>query len=248
MYVGPSVHTWTEEAQVQMQVLGDKPYIFAEFVDDYRLLVTVASSNNNPPCVLLIDTEKDAERTPVQTLFRLHSCCITTAPSLLLERGAHKPSSTEYLTPFYRDPTQRIAVLDMIYPFPYLVFPVEALLKLARCHEGCEVEWEGWKKHVVFPDVEYGLADAWVSGCRLFRFRKHKNTEMEVCDFSMRGRAIGRLGEETVPELGVVKRLQPTRVKLSLPWRLRDKFDVYGGHDSILFFGVSALRLSLSQD
>ena len=235
-----------EEAQAQMQALGDKRYTSAEFVDDYRLLVTFESSNGDPLRVLLMDTEKDVGGgTPVQTSFCLPHCFNSDkSPSILLERGAHRPSSAGYLTPFYQDSTQRIAVLDTFHPFPYLVFPVEALLKLARDHEGCEVEWEGWKKHVVFPYVKFDFADAWVSGCRLFLFKSHRNTKMEVYDFSMRGHA-RHLREETHSKLGVVKRLQPTRVKLCPPWRREYVFDMYGGYDSILFFQVSALRLSL---
>ena len=234
-----------------MQALENNSYTCPEFVDDYRLLVVLTPADDAPPCILLLDTENDVGGgMPVQTLFHLPSHWTTTKPlSLFLERGAHKPSSTDYLAPFYQDPTQRIAVFDTFNQFPYLVFPVETLLKLARDRGGCEVEWDRWNKHVAFfPSLRYGRydpADTWVSGCRFFRFRNTPDAEIEVYDFSVRGR-IRHQSEQTDSHLGVVKCLQPTRAKQHIPWcRDPDNFFVIGGgRESVVFYRVSALRVS----
>ena len=157
----------------------------------------------------------------------------TKSPSLFLERGAHKPSSTDYLTPFYQDPTQRIAVLDMFHQF-HLAFPVEALLKLARDHGGRDIEWDRWKKHVALPSVQYATY-AWVSGCRFFRFRNDPDAEIEVHDFSRRGR-IRHQSERSDSYLA-------TRANLHIQWRPNGFFFIGGGRESVVFYQVCALRL-----
>ena len=245
MYVGPSVHNLKGEVQAHMQALENSRYKHPEFVDDYRLLLVLMPATNAPLCLLLIDTEKDVGGgIPVHTSFRLSPHFdIVKHPSLFLERGAHKPSSTDYLTPFYQDPTQRIAVLVMFHRFSYLVFPIEALLKLARNHEGREIGWDGWKKHVTLPSLQYCSADAWVSGCRFFRFNDGPDVEIEVYDFSIRGR-VRHQREKTYWYMGAVKCLQATRAKLHIQWHPNDVFVIGGGRGSIVFYRVSALRLS----
>lgn len=193
-----------------------------------------------------MNTEKDVGRgTPVWTLFHLPPTfgSIDDHPSLLLERGAHEPSPTEYLAPFYQDPSQRIAVLDVWFPYTSLAFPVEALLKLAGDYGGREIEWDRWKKHAVFsPLHEPRIVNAWVSGCRLFRLDYTPDVQIEVYDFSTRGRA--RLGvEQASPDLGTVSYLQSTSVKLCLKWDTPRFREMGGGRESIIFFElhVSAL-------
>ena len=227
-----------------MQALENDGYTCPEFIDDYRLLFVFTPETNAPLCLLLIDTEDDVEGgMPVQTLFHFPSNWITAEPpSLFLERGAHKASSTDDLTPFYQDPTQRIAVLDMFDQLPYLVFPVEALMKLARDHGGREIEWDEWKKHVTFPSHPYNIPIfQWVSGCRFFCFVNGQDvSDVEVYDFSIRGRVLHQ-SNQTDSHPGMVKPLQATRVTLPIPW----SFAVVGdGRESVVFFQVSELRLS----
>ena len=198
-----------------------------------------------------MDTEKDVgEGTPVQTLFHLPPFFVTAgSPSLLLERGAHKPILTEPLAPFYQDPTQRIAVLDVWNSYISLAFPIEALLKLARDRGECEIKWDGWKEHVVFsPAHESGNVNAWVSGCRLFRFNTMPNTHIEVYDFSARGRA-GLESERTSQGLGTVRRLQPIKVKMRSLRNPTRSIHGCGGRKSIVFIKsgqVSVLQFPLT--
>ena len=248
-YVSPSVRNSTEEVQGLSQVLKDKCWGSAEFVDDYRLLAIFTTSGDGfdgPPCVLLIDTEKAVGGTPAQTSFHLPPCFSPTSPTLLLGRGGHKPSPTDRLTPFYQDPTQRIAVLNIEgFHIAYLAFPVETLLELAKGNEGCEIEWDGWKTHAILPSTEPGLAEAWVSGCRFFHFKPGPDAGIEVYDFSARG-LFGRLSQQAMSGMGVVNCLQPTGVKLLLPYHSNDVHVMDGDRESIVFFHVSALRLSLT--
>ena len=226
-----------------MQAFRNDHYACPEFVDDYRLLIVLTDQ----PRLLLIDTKQDMEGgIPVQTFFHLPSNLVTReSPSLFLESGVHKPSSTDYLTPFYQDPTQRIAVLRIFCRYPYLVFPVEALLELARDHEGHEIEWDGWKKHVALPSFLDNYIDFHlVSGCRFFRFRYEPDEAVEVYDFSIRGR-VRHQNEQSDSYIGAVKCLQATaRVKIPFPYRPNDIFVIGGGRESVVFHQVSALRLS----
>ena len=139
-YVSPWIYNSTKEAQVPVQSHENTFHISAEFVDDYRLLVSPGQLKGDPPCVVLIDTEKDVGGLPAQTSFQLPWCLHDTVyPSLLSERGVHKPSPAEHLAPFYQDPAQRVATFSTQDLFRYLVFPVEVLVGLAKGREGHEM-------------------------------------------------------------------------------------------------------------
>lgn len=231
-----------------MQRLENERYTSAEFVDDYRLLALLKVPGDDfydpPPRVLLISTEKGIGGVPAQTSFHLPPYFSPAKhPTIRLERGGHKPSPTDRLTPFYQDPTQRIAVLDMRCPLPYLAFPVEALVGLSRDHEGHEIEWDGWKKHAIIPSIEPGPADTWVSGCRLYHLKPNPNAVIKIYDFSVRGR-VGRLGGWNSPDLGVMKCLQSTGAELTFESISPDLHVLGGRRESFMFFYVSALCLS----
>ena len=181
-----------------------------------------------------MDTERDAGGAPVQTTFRLPPCFHGLELSLLLERGTHQPSSAECLAPFHQDRTQRIAALPMPHSRSYIVFPVEALLRLADGREGCEIGWDEWKEYMAIPSIlKTNLVEVCVSGCRLFCITGGRR--MEVYDFSMGGRA-KYLSEQTDADLGGVRYLAPTGAVGKFPWEL---FDVDSGHDGVAFLDVS---------
>lgn len=93
----------------------------------------------------------------------------------------------------------------MWYPCISLAFLVETLLKLAGDHGRREIEWNMWKKHVVFSPVhEPDNVNAWVSGCRLFRFESAPDIQIEAYDFSTRGRAKLEF-KQASPDLGAVR-------------------------------------------
>ena len=216
-----------------------------EFIDDYRFFVSLGSLGDNLPCVVLVDTEKDVGGVPAQTTFQLSPCfrdseCL----DLVLERGMHEPSPAERLAPFHQDPTQRIATLLMSGPSCCLVFPVEALVRLSEGHEGCMIEWDEWKKHVVIPIISRpDLYGVWVTGCRLLHITSEgidTDAEVEVYDFSKKGR-VEYLSERSNPGLDGVGYLLSTGGNARLPWDLVESIDINGGHDSIAFFYVSVL-------
>jgi len=200
---------------------------------------------------MLMDTEKDMGGVPAQTSFQLPPYLRDFGyPLLLLERGVHKPSPTEHLAPFYQDPVQRIVALSMSKSLDHLVFPVEALVRLAEGREGCEIGWDEWKEHVVIPSIHVpDLANTWVSGCRLFCITfsgyARLDANMEVYDFSKKGR-VKYLGELANSGLGGVRYLSSTGVCLKLPWESFYFAGMDGGHDSVALFIVSVLRLSLA--
>jgi len=191
-----------------------------EFIDDYRLLVSLGSSFDDPPCVVLMDTGNGIGGVPVQTSFHSPYFRDPGYPTLLLERGVHKPSPAERLAPFHQDPTQRIAALSMPYSLGCLVFSVEALVRLAGGREGCEIRWDEWKKHVVIPSIPRSdFVNAWVSGCRLFCITSAghgQDAEMEVYDFSKKAR-MEYLSEQVNPDLDGVRYLSSTGADARFP-------------------------------
>ena len=192
-----------------------------------------------------MDTEKNVGGVPAQTTFQLSPYFRDfDYPSLFVERGMHEPSPAGRLAPFHQDPTQRIAALYMSYPPCCPVFLVEALVKLAEGREGCNIEWDEWKKHVVIPSISQSdLGDVWVTGCRLFRITPAAigtGTEVEVYDFSRKGR-VEYLSERSNPDLNGVGYLSSTGGNAKLPWGANELLGVGGGHDSIAFFRVSVL-------
>ena len=187
---------------------------------------------------------------PAQTSFRLSPYLRDLwDPSLLLERGVHKPPPAEHLAPFYQYPAQRIAALSMPRSLGYLVFPVEALMRLAEGREGCEIGWDEWKKHVANPSIHQpNIADVWVSGCRLFCINSAENGSeptMEVYDFSKKGR-VEYLGEQADPDLVGVRYLSSTGARAQLPREDAGLIDVSGCHDGVMFFVVSVLHSPLA--
>jgi len=243
------VHNSTNKAQAPTQTLDNERYDSVDFIDDYRLLVTLGLSEDELPCIALIDTENNAGGAPVQTLFHLSPNFRDFGhPPLLLDRGAHRPSPAEYLAPFHQDPAQRIVAFSMQYPLGYLVLPVESLLKLVEGRGGCEIGWDEWKEHVVIPsNHQQYFVDAWISGCRLFSVTSEEDgaTQMEVYDLSVQGRA-KHLSERVNTDLGGVRYMAPTGANVQLPWDLTEMFDMNGGQDSVVFIHVSVLHSFLA--
>ena len=170
-----------------------------------------------------MDTEKDTGGAPVQTSFHLPNYFRGLRYlSLLFERGMHKPPSAERQAPFHQDHTQRIAA----FSDGYLVFPVETLLRLAEGREGCEIRWDEWKIHAVIPFIpSHDRVQVCVSGCRLssIKFALDGKVELEVYDFSMRGRA-KYLTERVDVSLGGVRYLASTGTKAQLLWLVNEVF------------------------
>ena len=221
-----------------------------EFIDDNRLLVSLWKLESDLPCVVLVGAEKDIGGDPAQMSFQFSpNFSFLEYPSLLLECGAHKPPPVEHLVPFYQNSPQRIAVLAIPGRLCYLVVLVEALMKLAEGREGCEIGWDEWKEHLVIPSIHQpDLVNIRVSGCRLFCVTSQGHSpvvSVEVYDFSKKGRA-EYLGERAHPDPGGVKYLSSTGVYLKLPCETLELIDTDGGCDSVIFFAVSVLHLSLA--
>jgi hypothetical protein len=219
-----------------------------EFIDDYQLLVALKSSKDGLLCVVLMNTKEYTGGVPAQTSFQLSPYFDRfRSPSLLLERGVHKPSLSKHLAPFHQDLTQRIAALT--FSSDRLVFSVEALVQLSEGHEGCEIGWDEWKKHVVIPYIfEPDGFCTWVSECRFFHITSAGHgpgARMEMYDFSKKGR-VEHLSGEDHSDLDGVRRLSPTGVNAQLPWDLDDTFDINGSHESFIVFRVSVLHLYLA--
>jgi hypothetical protein len=198
-----------------------------------------------------MDTGKFVEGIPVQTFFSLspHFTYSKHSYPLLLERGVYKPSLAESLAPFHPDPSQRIAVLRLPSASHYLVLQVGGLLEFLRSHEGSVVEWDEWKSHVVIPSIDLDrrhTVRVWVSGCRLFSLYFTDpilDFQMEVYDFSVRGRA-KYLNKQVDKHFPGVTCLSSTGVVAQV--RLDDVLDAHSGHDSIVFYGVSVMVLFCS--
>ena len=161
-----------------------------EFVDDHRLLVSLEPADDAPPSLALIDTAKGIGSVPIQTFFHLsHYFCGFQHASLLLEPGGYKPFHSRSPVPFYEDPAQRIAVLDIQYRSYHLVIQLGALLELLRSHEGYAVGREEWC--VMIPSIApKENIHIWVSGCRLFVTHKGgyvPSLQIETYDCSIRG-------------------------------------------------------------
>ena len=212
-----------------------------EFIDDYRLLVGRGHTQCTPPSLVLVETKGVVRGVPARTVFHLpHPICQFGWLSILLERGAHKPSPEEYFAPFHKDPTQLIAALALPGSFGYLVFPVRVLLGFLESHGGSEVEWNEWKSHVASANP---TLDTWVSGCRLFLVtasNPSQSAEMMVFDFSMQGR-MKYLSEETDAGVTGIRRLLPTNARARIPWP--DLVEAHGGHDSITLVRVRVISL-----
>ena len=73
--------------------------------------------------------------------------------SISSEQGAYKSSPLESIAPFHQDPAQCIVMLSMTYADCYLIFQVEALLRLAEDCKGSEIKWDEWKSIVIIPHI-----------------------------------------------------------------------------------------------
>ena len=220
-----------------------------EFVDDYRLLISLDRTCDRPSCLALVDTEKVVGGAPTRKTFHLFpNFDLLGRPFLLLEQGVHKPSPAETLAPFYQDPIQRIAALFVNHSFGFPAFRVGMLLELAEGHEGSEVGWDEWKGLVVNPSIglyRVDVLDAWVSGCRLFYISatpSSPDAEMRVFDFSIHGRR-KHLIEHVNTNLGGVRTLLPTDARAQVPRSALH--DVHSGHDSIVLTYVSVAFIVL---
>jgi len=215
-------------------------YHTAEFIDDYRLLVTLWPARDDPPCLVLMELGEGTGGTPTQTSFRL-SPYFRGSGHLFphLERGAYKPSPSESVAPFHQDPAQRIVVLSMTYADCYLVFQAEALLRLAEDRKGSEIEWDDWKSIVIIPHIrDPDPVDVWVSGSQLLCITSEstlQEIEIEVYDFSIRGRK-DYMSKRINRDLDGVRYLTSTGIRARHPWDVDELLDSTSGHDSILFF------------
>ena len=217
-----------------------------EFIDDYRLLVSLDSTADTPPSLVVMDMEKGAEGVPMQTFFHLSPWFINSETlSHSLEPGMHKRSPEESLAPFHQDPTQRIVVLDSPATVHYLVLRVGALLELLENREGSDIAWDDRKSDVAIAFLKHNrLSQYWVSGCRFF---STTGIHMEVHDFSVRGRT-KYLSEQVNEEFGV-RYLLPTELRVEIEWEL--VHSPQSGHDSIVFRRVGvktaySLRVKLN--
>ena len=218
-----------------------------KFIDDYRLLAVFQASWTEPPSVVLINTEKEVGEIPLKTAFQLPPYNVIYGPIYLhLEQDAHEPSSAESLAPFYRDPSQRIAVLDVERTHYHFVVQIGALLEFENLGRS-EIGWDEWKGFVATPHTyleHLKRSHLWVTGSRLFSIYQLDHSSlvcMQVHDFGQRGRA--RYLRDSVDErLGGVRCLSPTGTRTQIPWTGR-LGSCSGGHDSLLFLSVSAIAL-----
>lgn len=186
-----------------------------------------------------MDTGKFEGGTPARTTFH-PSPDFTNFGRLYLDQGAHEPSLAESTAPFHHDPSQRIVVLCPRSYSHCLVLRVRTLLKFLGSHEGSEVEWDEWKSHVVIPSTDLDIQQSiriLVSGCRLFSLHSMgSGAQMEVHDFSMRGRA--NCLRQADRGFAGLKCLLSTGVRA----RIRTEIlYAHSGHDSIVFSEVSPL-------
>ena len=240
-YVGP-FHVSTSRTRASPQELDEGDYRNAEFVDDHTLLLSLESSRNAPPSLVMMDTLVFVGGPPIRTSCRFSDFFKPFgAPYLLLERGAHKPTPAESSAPFHRDPTQRIAVLCFQSAQNHLVLLLGDLLKLLKSREGSDIGWNEWKTHVIMISPKVCHKNPLVSGCRLFfTYPTHNNPglQMKVYDFSMQGRA-RYLCEWPSEELEIEKHMTTTEAKAQIPWTwVRE---TYVAHDSIIFTHVSVI-------
>ena len=213
-----------------------------EFVDDHRLLVSLEPADDAPPSLAFIDTANGIGSVPMQTSFHLsHHFCGFQHASLLLEPGGHKPFHARSPVPFYEDPAQRIAVLDIQYRSYYLVIRVGALLELLRSHEGSAVGWEEWKSCVMIPSIApKENIHICVSGCRLFVIHKGgyvPSLQIETYDCSIRG--CGKyLGGRVDRGPEQVRCLMSTgkRVQIAFGYEL---LNTHSGHYGVILYKVS---------
>lgn len=220
-------------------------YKSIEFLDDYRLVISVSPSGHaGSPSLLLLDTEWVSHMVPAQTLF--HGPVSYRHWTCLFEAGGYNASAQDILaTPFYPAPSQRILALSTDPQGWFCVMKVEALLKLARERAGEEVQWEEWKPYLAQIFLEETSRTAhnmgpWVSGFRLF-FVSAQNDgrcDLHVYDFSSHActKFLPREGNDVVCVGPVVGH--------RLPWQAGDIYDITFCHDSMIVQLVSHFLIS----
>ena len=190
-----------------------------EPIDDYRLLVSLSLTTSALSSLVLIDTENNMGRNPIQTNFSLP---YLRCPHFVSDRGGPAPFPLGSPAPFHHDPSQRIIAFSSLSRPRLLVLQVGALLELSRDRGGTEIRWDEWKNHLTVP-----YRSRWIrgprmvhaSGCQLI-FVDPAVTDsgfvMEVYDFSVRGRA--KCLSNEIRGLGVLNSLSSVggRVRISL--------------------------------
>ena len=225
--------------------MEEKRFFGAEFIDDYRLLTVLQATKRELPSLVLIDTGKVFDGTPMQTVFLLSPCLGSLGHiNLMLEEGVHTPSPAEFLAPFHHDPYQRIVALRGSFAPYYLVVRVGAFLKFGNRGES-EIGWDEWKSGVAILPINLNLlvrSDIWISGTRLLsacqqRFRSP--IYVEVYDFSVQGCA-RHLSNWVNEEFGGLRQLSSTGARVKIPWD-EDVLKPCSSNDSLLFPTVSAI-------
>ena len=210
---------------------------YFEFLDDYRLAISVsAPEDNESPGLLLLDTERVSLMTPTWTRFRGPVSSRNLAR--LFDAGGYKPSPQDTLAaPFYPDPSQRILALYVEPQRELYVVKAETLLRLAMGRVGEELQWEEWKSCLIetiphaTPDTAYCLG-SWVSGFRLFSafvMLGERVCNLSVHDFSPRAsmRFLHSAGDGR-------KVMHPSVPAFHLPWNHRFLIGIRFGHDSMV--------------
>ena len=176
----------------------------------------------------------------MQTFFHLsHYFCGFQHASLLLEPGGYKPFYSRSPVPFYEDPAQRIAVLDIQYRSYHLVIQLKALLELLRSHEGYAVRREEWCVMIpsIAPKENIHIC---VSGCRLFVTHKGgyvPSLQIETYDCSIRGCGKylgGRI--DRGPEQVRCLMSTGTRVQIAFGY---ESLNTHSGHYGVMLYKVS---------
>ena len=220
-------------------------YQVLEFLDDYRLVISMSPpSHRGPLRLLVIDTERVSRMAPTQTLF--HGPVTSRRWSCLFDTGGYKPSPQEILTaPFYPEPSQRILALSTEPQKEFSIMRVETLLRFAKERAGKEIRWEEWKLYLIgivlqkAPGTLFHMR-SWVSGFRFFSAPiggYDGACDLQMYDFSARSL------QKWVRRTNVGRQvMHPSGPGHHLPWDATDIYDISFGHDCILVQLVSHLQ------
>ena len=246
MYVHLFSRNLINRVQAFTQLLNGPYGCAPEFLDDYRLLVSLAPTFDTSHSLVLMDIEKFEGGLPEFIhLFLSPTFAYSAHSSLLLERGMHKPSIPESLAPFHPDPSQRILVFRSSPNSPCLVLRVQALLELlAGSDVGSCFSWQMWVGSAIAYAIDLSLWEGlhiWVSGSRLFSLHGNRSGSgpwLEAFDFSVRSHFDhqSRNADKNLTQ-GRIASFGQEGVQIQLD----DVLDVYAGHDSIALSEVSAL-------
>ena len=220
-----------------------------EFLDDYRLAISVLPSSDGMPLrLLLLDTERVSSGTPVQTWFYPPTTYYSW--TWVTETAGYKPSPQDILTaPFYPEPSQRILAFSLGCERGMLVMKVETLLRLSRERAGEEVRWQEWEPYLLRLRTSL-LVDqlhvrSWVSGFRLFHLyivEGGRGCDLHVYDFSARGHMSSLCqpaGKDSQVMYASVRRL---------PWEVMGIHEINFGHNSMVFQVVSRFFILMTAE